>query len=217
MKQRLRVPFGGGGGGGVAAHWRRWRTYEYRSSCVLEQVLQERYLDGSPATTNTTAVIVVVVVVIVVVVAVVVVVVVVDGGARRWWCRWRRRLLLLRRHRALARRTVRQIVRYELLRFRVHVRRPPDADPVVGRRPVPSIATAAATTRFVVPAAHLLGRRRRSSRSGRRQVLVPFQYGLRSPVWFRRTVYRLGRNRWRRLAAFPWKKRRKNRKTGTVT
>lgn len=92
--------------------------------------------------------------------------------------------------------------------------RPPDADPVVGRRPVPSIAAtattatanAAATTDwFVVPAGQLLGRRRR-------QVLVPFQYGLRSPVLFRRTVYRFGRYRRRGLTPFPWKKRKK---TGT--
>lgn len=158
--RRLRVPLVG-----VVVHGRRWRTYEYRAARVFEQVLQQRHFDGRSADASAAtaaaggpAVIVVVVVVVVVVAAVVVVLlllVVVVVVPRLWrvlllqWQRqWRRLLLLLlllllwllvlllRGHRALARRTVRQIVRYELFCFRVHVRRPPDAYPrvVAGRR-----------------------------------------------------------------------------------
>lgn len=154
--RRLRVPLVG-----VVVHGRRWRTYEYRAARIFEQVLQQRHFDGRSANATAAAggpvVIVVVVVVIVVVAAVVVVVlllvvvvVVVPRLLRvlllQWQRQWRRLLLLLlllwllmlllRGHRALARRTVRQIVRYELFRFRVHMRRPPDAYPrvVAGRR-----------------------------------------------------------------------------------
>lgn len=142
--RRLRVPLVG-----VVVHWRRWRTYEYRSARVFEQVLEQRHFDRRSATaaTGCPTVVVVVVTAIVVVVAemvllLLVVVVVVPRLLRlrlllrlRQWQRqrqWRRRRrLLLRGHWTLARRTVRQVVRYELFRFRVDVRRPPDTYPRV--------------------------------------------------------------------------------------
>lgn len=110
---RLRVPFVAVVGG----HGRRRRAYEYRSARVLEQVLQQRHFDRSSAAADDTTVVVVVIVVDVVVVVLVMVVVQVL------------RLRLLRRHRALTRRTVRQVVRYEFFRLRVDVRCPPDAYP----------------------------------------------------------------------------------------
>jgi len=147
--RRLRVPLVG-----VVVHGRWRRTYEYRSARVFEQVLQQRHFDGrsaaATAATGSPAVVVVVVVVVVVpavvVLLVVVVVVVVPRLLLLQWQRqwrlglllllllqWRLELLLLllRGHRTLARRTVGQIVGYELFRFRVHVCRPPDAYPRV--------------------------------------------------------------------------------------
>lgn len=201
--RRLRVPLVG-----VVVHGRRWRTYEYRSARVFEQVLQQRHFDGrsaaasaATAATGGPAVVVVVVVVVVVpavvVLLLVVVVVVVPRLLRMLLLQWQWRLglllllllqwrlelllLLLRGHRTLARRTVGQIVGYELFRFRVHVCRPPDAYPrvVSGRRVLRCLR--------------------------RPLVLVPFQYRLGPPMRFRRPVYRFSRHRRRGLAAFPCK------------
>lgn len=190
--QRLRVPFVAR----VVVHWRRRRAYEYRAARVLQQVLQQRYLDRRPVARGPTAVFPAVVVLVLVLVLLL---------------RQRRRLLLLLllrrmllrrmlllrwRHRALARRTVRQVVRYEFLRFRVHVSRASDADPagVVDARRSAAAAPAAVTA----------DARLRVLQCGlrRRLVLVPFQYGLGPPALLRRTVYRLGRHRRRGLAAF---------------
>lgn len=63
--RRLRVPLVG-----VVVHGRRWRTNEYRSTRILEKVLQQCHFDGrssarAAAATGSPPVIVVVVVVVV--------------------------------------------------------------------------------------------------------------------------------------------------------
>jgi len=182
---RLRVPF-------VVAvgHGRRRRTYEYWPARVLEQVLEQRHFDRSSAAGGG------------------------GGGAgvhgRPVVVAALRRPLRLRRRRlhrvALARRTVRQVVRQQLFRFRVDVRRPPDAHHprrvVMVVVVVVVVVIVAADRRVSIAAAAaavVSGLRRRvllllQQRHGRRcLVLVPFQYGLGPPVRFRRTVDRFGR------------------------
>lgn len=168
----------------VVVHGRRRRTNEYRAARVFEQVLEQRHFDGRSATGGPTVVVVVEAMVAVVAVVIVVVPRLLLRQCRQRKCRRKLLLLLLRLllrgHRTLSGRTVGQIVGYELFRFRVHVGRTPDAYPgavVAGRRVLRGLR--------------------------RPLVLVPFQYRLRPPMWFRRTVYRFGRHRCRGLTTFP--------------